>query len=281
VYKALLIIFLCFSVAAQAQTISVIPPNTGGFEVQLSSASQLATYEQYDRGEIVVGSRQVRQHALDLNAQLRIKERWVLAAKVPALHSVSTLDSANGLNKRHRPSNTQFGARFLVLKPGLIDKRRFLSATAHLVLPVRIPVKNSAGLATGFPSYALELGLLTGVEKQKMSIEGGCAYGHRIADYRSYVSAFGKFSLTAFHPFIPALTLQYMRALETGTYITPMKQIESGLYPDDQAKLAAHLEVKYPFSRFYGLTGSIGKVLAGHHVPNGTWLGLGLWFAWD
>jgi hypothetical protein len=279
-HKLTLIFWLFCLLQAQAQTISVMPPQSGGFEVQLSSSNQLATTDQFRDGRIVTDGVQVIYHAHDFSGQLRMNKNWVLGAKIPVLHIASVMSSANGLQKRRWGSNTQIGVRYLLLKPGLLDQRRFLAITSQLVLPVRVPVRNPSGLATGFTAYALELGLLGGLERQKISMEGGFAYGHRVSNYRSYMGAFGKFSVTALPNYTPSLTLNYQKAFETGTYITPMPQIESGLYPDDQSRLAVHLELRHPFSRFYGITGSVGRVLTGHHAPRGNWLGLGIWFKW-
>jgi hypothetical protein len=275
----LIIFILCAQTNVLAQSFSLLPPAKAGFEMQVSAQYQPDTRSVWVNGSTIDRPSELSYFGSQMDLKVRKSKRNIFAVTVPLVHNAERTTTNVTEKSPGRFSNIKLDWQFLLLEKGILAPKSFIYTSALLVVPSRTPVINPSGLAIAWPSYALELGLAGGRVGTRTHIEGRAAMGFRPAQYSHYLAAFGRFSLP-FQSITPALTLDYHYSLSNGTYRTPPNQAENGLYTDQQRRLLMAIEMKYGVSRFWGVTGSLGKIVHGHQVPNGIWLGLGVWLKW-
>ena len=263
---------------SNAQNITLRPPNKGGFEVQLNTRFYPGTYSAFSETDKVKRSFRVGLTETFFSGQLGLSKNLAFQAHLPVV-SKARNQSAAETHAQNGYANTKLGLSYAVLKPGLLDQQRWWSVGATLVLPIRLERVNPYGLATGYPAYALEPQTHVDLIRQKWTLEGVARMGLRVADYSHYLSAFGKYTYQ-FQSLHLSLTLDYLRSLENGTYITPPPQAETLLFNDNQSYLRPGIEVQYTFNQFNGLRIGISKTVAGAQTPDFWVWGLGYWVKW-
>lgn len=279
--QALFLLFCLPTCGLYSQWFSAQPPGKGGFAVQLSAAYMPGSNTELSGIEASTTAWKSTLLHTHLQAQLRVKERWIVAVKLP-LFNQAKVENPVGTHTLTGFSHAELGLRYLMLKPGLIDQQQYLMVGVQIVSAVRAPKPNAAGLALGYSAWAIETSILGGLspETVKMQFEGGLAFGNRLGGQSDYLRAFGKFSLP-FKSIIPALTLQYQGSLRNGTFVTPPEQNLSNLYSDLNRNFLVGLDVRYQVSRFWGVTAFSGFPLSGQEQHRAATLGTSVWFQWN
>jgi hypothetical protein len=263
----------------KAQTLPLLPPGKGGFDVQLIGRSFVPVSDVFVDGNLVQTQQKVGMWSTALQGQLAFGKRWIFTASIP-LVSGASIQFPNRKSTKTGYANLETGLRYALVKPGLIDKQRFLLVSTNLVLPTPLQRQHPDGLMNGYPSYSLESGLIGGFAHKKWEVEAQTAVGLRLAEHRNYVSAFGKFSYQL-RTIKPSFSLEFRQSLRDGDYFITPQQMKNGLFVDDQSYLRIHTDLALSLSRFHGLTFSIGRTLTGHHINPHWVIGLGVYAKWE
>jgi hypothetical protein len=279
--SAMILLLTCASWSMLCgQSLPLMPPQPGGFDVLVSGTRQFDSNRRYIQWRTYPSDVRVSGFQTDIRAQLRLKGRTILTAHLPLLHRAQAEISPETY-KTSQFSNSSLGIRYLLLSPGLIDQQRFLSIKCAVITPIKAKVTNPSGVATGYDAWALESGVEGGLRGENWHLESSLAFGLRSWHYSSYARAFGRFSLLLPRSVVASATVSYLHSQRDNYNNTPFAQVVAGYYTEHQARLEAGAELSYAFSRFYGIKGNVQRSVYGHEIARQWQAGVGLWVKWN